>query len=116
VEELHLGVGAVTEIFGINAGDAGLGALLTLVILLILTGKLVPRRTHEDVITDRDNWRQAYLESEKARKVEHEQTGELLEMARLGGHILTALPHPGQADEEEVSRGDRMDQASRTRM
>jgi hypothetical protein len=114
VEGVRAEEGAVSEIFGINASDAGLGALLTLVILLILTGRLVPRRTHEDTLADRDNWRQAYLESEKARKVEHEQTGELLEMARLGGHILTALPHPGHAD-EEVSGGDRMDQAPRTR-
>ncbi|WP_405747875.1 hypothetical protein [Streptomyces canus] len=105
----------MSEIFSINPSDAGLGALLTLVILLILTGRLVPRRTHEDALTDRDNWRTAYLESEKARKVEHEQTGELLEMAKLGGHILTALPHPGHAD-EEVKAGDRMDQAPRTRM
>lgn len=105
----------MSEIFGVDP-NLGLGALLTLVILLILTGRLVPRRTHEDAIKDRDNWRHAYLESEKARKVEHEQTGELLEMARLGGHILTALPHPGHADEEEVRSGDRMDQAPRTRM
>ncbi|MER6492738.1 hypothetical protein [Streptomyces griseorubiginosus] len=105
----------MSEIFGINAGDAGVGVLLTLVVLLILTGRLVPRRTHEDALTDRDNWRQAYLESEKARKVEHEQTGELLEMARLGGHILTALPHPGHADEEGVNAGDRMDPTARTR-
>lgn len=105
----------MSEIFGINASDAGLGALLTLVVLLILTGRLIPRRTHDDVITDRDNWRSAYLESEKARQAEHDQTGELLEMARLGGHILTALPHPGHADEEEVSRGDRLDPTPRAR-
>jgi hypothetical protein len=106
----------VSETFGVNPTDAGAVALLTLVVLFILTGRLVPRKTHEDALTDRDNWRQAYLESEAARKVEHEQTGELLEMARLGGHILTALPRPGQADEEEVSGGDRMDPAPRTRM
>lgn len=106
----------MSDVFGINPGDAGLGALLTLVILLILTGRLVPRRTHEDVLTDRDNWRQAYLESEKARTVEHEQTGELLEMAKLGGHILTALPQPGRRDGEEVDGGDRMDPAPRTRL
>ncbi|MFD8199963.1 hypothetical protein [Streptomyces sp. NPDC059701] len=105
----------MSEFFGINASDAGLGALLSLVILLVLTGRLVPRRTHEDVLTDRDNWRQAYLESEAARRVEHEQTGELLEMAKLGGHILTALPRAGQADEEEVSGIDRMDQAPHAR-
>lgn len=109
------GEGALSEIFGINPSDAGLGALLTLVVLLILTGRLVPRRTHEDVIADRNNWRQAYLESEKARNAEHEQTGELLEMAKLGGHILTALPRPGRADEEEVNDGDRMDPTPRAR-
>jgi hypothetical protein len=103
------------DAFGINPSDVGLGALLTLVILLILTGRLIPRRTHEDVLADRDNWRQAYLESEKARTAEHQQTGELLEMARLGGHILTALPNPGQPDEEEVNPGDRMDPTPRTR-
>jgi acyl CoA:acetate/3-ketoacid CoA transferase alpha subunit len=106
----------VSEVFGINPTDAGAVVLLTLVVLLILTGRLIPRRTHEDVLADRDNWRQAYLESEKARTVEHQQTGELLEMARLGGHILTALPTPGQTGEEEVAGGDRMDPTPRTRM
>jgi hypothetical protein len=108
--------GAVSELFGINPSDAGLGALLTLVILLILTGRLVPRRTHEDALADRNNWRNAFLESEKARKVEHEHVEELLEMAKLGEHILTALPRPGRAGEGEVSGGDQVDQAPRTRL
>jgi hypothetical protein len=106
----------VSEVFGVNPGDAGAVTLLVVVVLLVLTGRLVPRKTHEDALADRDNWRQAFLESEAARKVEHEQTGELLEMAKLGGHILTALPHPGHADEEEVNAGDRMGQAPRPRM
>ncbi|WP_432027474.1 hypothetical protein [Streptomyces sp. 1222.5] len=106
----------VSEVFGIDPGGAGLGALLTLVVLLILTGRLIPRRTHEDAIADRDNWRSAFLESEKARRVEHEQVEELLELAKLGGHILTALPHPGKPDEEEVTADARMDPAPRTRL
>jgi hypothetical protein len=105
----------VTEIFGINPVEGGATALLVLVVLLILTGRLVPRRIHEDALADRDNWRSAYLESEAARRVEHQQTGELLEMARLGGHILTALPQPAAA-EEEVSGDDRLGQAPRTRL
>jgi hypothetical protein len=104
----------VSEIFGTTASDAGLGALLTLVVLLILTGRLVPRRTHEDALADRDTWRSAFIESEAARKVEHEQVEELLELAKLGGHILTALPRPGNAD-EEVTTDARMDPAPRTR-
>lgn len=105
----------MSEVFGIGASDAGLGALLTLVILLILTGRLIPRRTHEDVIADRDNWRSAFLQSEAARKQEHDQTEELLELAKLGGHILTALPGPGKADEGEVTADARMDPTPRVR-
>ncbi|MBL3664554.1 hypothetical protein JL475_00640 [Streptomyces sp. M2CJ-2] len=100
-----------SELFGINIIDGGAVGLLVLVFLYVVTGRLVPRKTHEDALADRDNWRAAFLESEAARKVEHEQTGELLEMARLGGHLLTALPpppHPG----EEVNPGDRMDTVS----
>ena len=104
----------MSTVFGINPGGVGLGALLTLVILFILTGRLIPRRTHQDVIVDRDNWRSAFLESEAARRVEHEQVEELLEMAKLGGHILTALPELGKADEGEVTDA-RMDPTPRTR-
>ena len=106
----------MSEIFGIDPVQGGAAALLALVILLILTGRLIPRRTHEDVIADRDNWRSAFLQSEAARRVEHDQTEELLEMAKLGGHILTALPRPGKADEGEVAADARMDPTPRTRL
>ena len=105
----------MSEVFGIGASDAGLGALLTLVILLILTGRLIPRRTHEDVIADRDNWRSAFLQSEAARKQEQDQKEELLELAKLGGTILTALPAPGKAAEGEVTADARMDPTPRVR-
>ena len=102
-----------SELFGINVIDGGAVGLLVLVFLFVVTGRLVPRKTHEDALTDRDNWRAAYLQSEEARRLEHEQTGELLEMARLGGNILTALPHPGQTDGEEVNASARMDPTHR---
>lgn len=104
----------MSEVFGINPGGVGLGALLTLVVLLILTGRLIPRRTHEDALRERDTWRQAFLESEAARKVEHEQVEELLEMAKLGGHILAALPRPGQGEGEVTDA--RMDPQPHTRL
>lgn len=103
------------ELFGINVADSGAIGLLALVFLFVLTGRLIPRKTHEDALADRDNWRGAYLQSEEARRLEHEQTGELLEMARLGGNILTALPRPG-ADDEEVDAGVRVDPTPRTRL
>jgi hypothetical protein len=104
----------MSELFGINIADGGSIALLALVFLYVVTGRLVPRKTHEDALADRNNWRDAYLQSEKARQEEHEQTGELLEMARLSGNILTALPHPGQ--DEEVNASARLDPTPRTRM
>lgn len=104
----------MSEIYGISVADGGAVALLALVFLYVVTGKLVPRRTHEDVIADRDNWRQAFLESEALRKVEHDQTGELLDMAKLGGRLLDALPQPPHV-REEVNPGDRVDQASSRR-
>lgn len=106
----------MSEIFGINPVQGGAAALLCLVVLLVLTGRLIPRRTHQDVLADRDRWREAFLESEVARRLEHEQKQELLEMAKLGGHILTALPRlPGKPDEEEVSGDVRVDPTSHTR-
>lgn len=98
----------MNEIFGVAPTDAGAVALLTLVVLFILTGRLVPRKTHEDLIADRDNWRAAFLESEALRKVEHDQTADLLDMAKLTGPLLAALPQPQQATGEEVNPGDRM--------
>jgi hypothetical protein len=105
----------MSELFGISVVDGGSVALLALVFLYVVTGKLVPRRTHEDVITDRDNWRAAFLESESLRKVEHDQTGQLLDMARLTGPLLAALPQPPQAG-EEVKPGDHLDQAAPRRL
>lgn len=100
-----------SELFGINVVDGGAVALLVLVFLYVISGRLVPRRTHEDMITDRDNWRAAFLESEAARKVEHDQNEQLLAMANLSGNLLAALPPPPAATGEEVNASDRMDAA-----
>ena len=40
-------------------GQIGAGALVTLIVLLILSGRLVTRRQLEDVQADRDHWRTA---------------------------------------------------------
>lgn len=37
-------------------------AILAVVVLMVLTGRLVPRRTLNDVVHDRDQWRQAAQE------------------------------------------------------
>jgi hypothetical protein len=98
------------EIFGLSVSQAGPTALLALVVLLVLTGRLVPRSTLEDAHQERDTWRAAHVESEKARREEREQTEALLEMAHLGNQVLNSLPRPQPRG--EVAPGDRVDQAT----
>lgn len=44
---------------GLPVTDLGATALLALVVLMVLTGRLVPRRALDDLRTERDYWRQA---------------------------------------------------------
>ena len=82
----------VTDILGFTPTDLGLTGLMGLVVLLILTGRLVPRSTLLDMREERDTWRAAHVESEAARQAEREQVTELLELSRTAGHVLTSLP------------------------
>lgn len=51
--------GAVSDLMTWPLGQIGAGALVTLIVLLILTGRLVTRRQLEDTQADRDHWRTA---------------------------------------------------------
>ncbi|MFE6079961.1 hypothetical protein [Streptomyces virginiae] len=85
-------------IFGFSPADLGVSGLLVLVVLLILTGRLVPRSTLVDMREERDTWRAAHSESEAARQAEREQVTELLELSRTAGHVLTSLPKSREVD------------------
>lgn len=74
--------------------ELGAGSLVTAFVLAILWGRLVPRRTLEDVIKDRDEWREAHRISETARAEGQKQVDELLEHARTTDAFIRALPHP----------------------
>lgn len=63
------------------------GGLLALTVFLILRGYLVPRRSVEDVKSDRDYWRTAAQEAIA-------QNRELMETARTMRDVLNALPRP----------------------
>ncbi|MFJ4863388.1 hypothetical protein [Streptomyces sp. NPDC088748] len=86
------------DIFGFTPADLGVSGLLVLVVLLILTGRLVPRSTLVDMRDERDTWRAAHDKSETARQAEREMTTELLELSRTAGHVLTSLPKPREVD------------------
>ncbi|THA56091.1 hypothetical protein [Streptomyces sp. A1136] len=90
----------MTELFGLSPTDLGVSGLLVLVVLLILTGRLVPRSTLLDMREERDTWRAAHTESEAARQAEREQVTELLELSRTAGHVLTSLPRAKEVDSD----------------
>lgn len=100
----------MTELFGVNPVEGGAWALVTIAVLMVLTGRLIPRRTYDDMVADRDNWRQAFHTSEEVRRMESKQVEDLLGVAEVGGRILNALPRPGESA-EEVGDGDAVDQA-----
>ncbi|MFJ3141747.1 hypothetical protein ACIPJM_04750 [Streptomyces halstedii] len=91
----------MAELFGIDIAQGGAVALLAVVVIMVLTGRLVPRRTYNDLLEERNTWRSAHAVSEEARHLERNQVGELLELSRTADRVLTALPHPVHREEVE---------------
>lgn len=88
------------------AEDLGIGipvstltpaGLLAVLILLIGLGRLVPRRTMEDVLHDRDEWRAAHRISEQARVELAETVAEMLEQMRTTNALLQSLQRSGSS-------------------
>jgi ABC-type transport system involved in cytochrome bd biosynthesis fused ATPase/permease subunit len=78
-------------------GGGAVGIAL-IAVLMVLTGRLVPRRTHEETRADRDEWRKAFQDSEAARqvqataqRVQADQLDQLLESARATEKVMTAI-------------------------
>lgn len=106
----------MNELLGINIAQGGAAALVALVVLMILLGRLVPRSVLDDVRADRDarlaelaaernTWRDAHKESEAARIEAQTQAGELLELSRTADHVLRAIRGevPGDAMDQSVA-------------
>lgn len=68
-------------------GDVGPTGLLTLTVLAIIQGWLVPRRTYDALVADRDYWRRTATEQSKT-------VAELTEVSRAAVAALDALPKP----------------------
>lgn len=87
-----LRISLTTELWGIPAGSIGATGILAIVVLLVLMGKLVPRRTLEDTLKERDDWRAAHGVSEEARIELQQQVGELLQLSRLTTTFIQTIP------------------------
>jgi len=90
--------GIPPEILGTIFTGGGSIGLITLAVVMIYTGRLVPRHTHEETRADRDAWRKAYEDtkksldaSEAARQVQAQQLGEVLETTRATEKLMTTI-------------------------
>ena len=88
---------------GISALQASAGALVTLIVILIVTGRLVWHKQLEDVREDAEKrvaqanaettrWRSAYEYSEEARRIDAQHAEHLLDLGYASNRIISALP------------------------
>lgn len=72
---------------------AGLSAstLLAIVVILILRGMLVPRRTLQDKSEESERWHSAYEHERTARGMSDAQVKELLEVAKMTNTMIRAM-------------------------
>jgi hypothetical protein len=65
--------------------------LLLIVVLMVITGRLVPRYVYQQKADEADRWRAAYEVERTARATSEAQTRELLEMAKTSEKFFSAV-------------------------
>jgi len=74
----------------------GATGMLTLVVILILRGSLVPRRIIDDLRADKDQqietWRSACTKLQETSDLKDQQISALLEASRTTTQVIAALP------------------------
>jgi hypothetical protein len=77
---------------GLTIVPVSAGALVAIVVVLVLTGNLVPRRTLMDARAEAERWMHAWQLEHEARQryLEHAEAG--LEAARTTTAVLQSLP------------------------
>ena len=90
-----------------NYSDIGAGAIVVGVVVLIITGRLVPLGTHKrelgQATTAKDEWREAHRVSEIARAKALEQNGALLAGVRIADKFYKDFLPPAP-DEHTIPR------------
>jgi hypothetical protein len=78
--------------------DLGSGAIVVGVVVLIITGRLIPGGTHKreiaEIQTSRDAWKTAHTRSEDARQALAQQNFQLLETARISAKFYADFLPP----------------------
>lgn len=79
----------------VGVGNIGLAGLVTLAVLLLLWGKIIPKSSHDARVTDKDlqiaDWKLAYQKQMAINEAAVSQISRLLEYAETSNKVLTAL-------------------------
>lgn len=92
-----------------------LGGIVTLAILSIFRGWLIPVSRHDreiqllesrisDLLAERDTWREVAREAEKVTQQVRDQNRELLELSRTSAHALSQIAISAQGPKEGAER------------
>lgn len=65
--------------------------LLLVAVLLIFTGRLIPRPQYREMLAEKERWRHAYEAEREARSTSDSQTAQLLEFAKTNHSVVTAM-------------------------
>lgn len=81
---------------GLPLGQLSAGALVGLIVLLVLSGRLVPRQNLQDMRDDRDKWRATAEDWQKTALQLGMSMEKLLTAAELTNHALTDIQELAQ--------------------
>ena len=70
--------------------QGGAVGLLFIFVIAILTGKLIPRSIHEDNIKEAEDWKSAFINSEKSREELSKSVHVALELGRITEKLVSA--------------------------
>lgn len=91
----------MADLFGVPVGQIGAGALVTIIVLLILAGRLVPKSQLDDKRADCEKWQES-SEKWQAVATQHGMTLErLIDYAEAADHALTAIQNVVQTRGED---------------
>lgn len=103
-----MGVAAVNDVASYLTPALGGGGVITLVVVLILRGLLVPRSTLDMVRAEKDQqiatWRSIAERGQELTSVQQGQIASLLDTARTTRHVLEVLPEAARRSREEGGR------------
>lgn len=72
-------------------GNLGAGGLVVLAVLMLLSGRIVPRSVYQDMVAQRDKWEAAWRDSQQALATKDAQLDANTEALRTMEQALNAV-------------------------